>query len=111
MTSCGGTSSTPPSFGRQVLRFLAVGGASTVAFALLFVALRTAMPAQAANGLALLITAVGNTAANRRLTFAIYGARHVLRHQLQGLLVFALALGLTSSSLLLLHAAFTHPAP
>ena len=62
------------------------------------------MPAQAANALALLVTAVGNTAANRRFTFAIHGRRHNVRHQLQGLGVFGLALGLTSGSLALLHA-------
>jgi putative flippase GtrA len=93
-----------PSFGRQVARFVAIGIASTIAYALLFVALRAAMPAQAANALALLLTALANTAANRRLTFAIRGRAHVVRHQLQGLFVFALALGLTASALLALNA-------
>ena len=60
--------------------------------------------AQAANLVALLLTAVANTAANRRLTFGVRGRRTAPRHQLQGLVVFALGLGLTSGSLALLHA-------
>ena len=34
---------------------------------------REALPAQSANALALLVTAVANTAANRRLTFGVRG--------------------------------------
>ena len=67
------------------------------------------MPAQAANALALLLTAVANTAANRRFTFAIRGTAHRLRHQLRGLAVFMLALALTASSLVVLHALDPHP--
>lgn len=88
------------SFARQALRFGAIGIASTLAYLLLFVLLRP-MGAQAANLLALLITAVGNTAANRRFTFGVRGTGHT-RHQLQGLLVFGLGLALTSGSLWLL---------
>jgi hypothetical protein len=58
-----------------------------------------------ANLLALLVTAVGNTAANRRLTFGVRGPRHALRHQLQGLLVFAIGLAVTSGALWAVHAA------
>src|SRR5205085_3162667 len=96
-------------FAGQVGKFAAIGVASTVAYTLLYVALRSALGAQAANALALLVTAVGNTAANRRLTFAVRGAAHVVRHQAQGLVVFALALGLTSFSLELLHAVAARP--
>jgi glycosyltransferase involved in cell wall biosynthesis len=49
----------------RVLRFCAVGVLSTAAYALLYLVLRQGMPAQVANLLALLITAVGNTALNR----------------------------------------------
>ena len=52
--------------------------------------------------MALLLTAVANTAANRRLTFGVTGRARAGRHQLQGLVVFGL--GLTSGSLALLHA-------
>jgi putative flippase GtrA len=55
------------------------------------------------------VTAVGNTAANRRLTFAIRGRSGAVRHQLQGLLVFGLALALTSGALAALHALSPNP--
>jgi putative flippase GtrA len=61
------------------------------------------MGAQPANLLALLLTAVANTAANRRLTFGVTGRTGAGRHQLQGLVVFALGLGLTSGALAVLH--------
>jgi putative flippase GtrA len=92
-----------PSFNAQVLRFAAVGAASTLAYALLYVALRPLMQAQAANALTLLLTAIANTAANRRFTFAVQGRARVVRHQAQGLVVFGLALALTSGSIAALH--------
>nr|WP_256788030.1 bifunctional glycosyltransferase family 2/GtrA family protein [Frankia sp. AvcI1] len=93
----------------QLVRFAIIGVASTLAYLVLFVLLRTATGAQAANLLALLITAVANTAANRRLTFGLTGAAQAGRHHLQGLVVFAIGLGLTSGSLAALHAASDHP--
>jgi len=99
----------PRGLPRQLLRFAAIGVASTLAYLLLFVLLRTATGAQAANLLALLITAVANTAANRRLTFGLTGSHQAGRHHLQGLVVFAIGLGLTSGSLALLHAGSDHP--
>ena len=54
---------------------------------------------------------MGNTAVNRRFTFGITGASGAGRHQLQGLVVFGLGLGLTSGSLALLHAANATPHP
>ena len=74
--------------GMQVAMFGLVGIASTVAYAGLYLLLRGWTGAWTANALALLLTAVGNTAANRRLTFGVRGRRDVLRHQAQGLLVF-----------------------
>jgi putative flippase GtrA len=93
-----------------VVRFAAVGVASTLAYLLLYLLLRPALGAQAANLTALLLTAVANTAANRRLTFGISGPRGAARSQVQGLIVFGAALALTSGSLAALHAA-THDAP
>ncbi|MGZ4508135.1 MAG: glycosyltransferase [Blastococcus sp.] len=87
----------------QALRFAAIGVVSTLAYLVLFLMLRGAMTAQAANLLALLVTAMANTAANRRITFGIRGTPGVARAQFQGLVVFALGLGLTSGSLALLH--------
>jgi len=102
------TAPHPPSFNAQVLRFAAIGVASTLAYALLYVLLRPLMPAQAANALTLLVTAIANTAANRRLTFAVRGRSRVVRHQVQGLVVFGIALALTSGSIALLHALDPH---
>src|SRR3954468_18790474 len=56
-----------------VVRFLGVGVVSTLAYAALFLLLRAPLGADGANALALAVTAVGNTAANRRLTFRVRG--------------------------------------
>ena len=88
----------------QLLRFGAIGVASTAAYLLLFVALRGAAGSQLANLLALLATAVANTAANRRLTFGVRGREDAAKHQGQGLVVFAVGLALTSGSLAALSA-------
>jgi putative flippase GtrA len=97
-------------FFRQVVRFCGIGVASTAAYAILYILLRTFVGAQGANLLALLITAIANTAANRRLTFGIRGPQGAGLHQLQGLIVFALGLGLTSGSLAVLHLLVATPA-
>jgi len=86
----------------QLVRFAGVGVASTLAYLLLYALLRTGAAPQPANLVALLATAVANTAANRRLTFGVRGADRAVRHQAQGLVVFAIGLGLTSGSLALL---------
>jgi putative flippase GtrA len=100
-----GAPGVPAGLVGQLVRFAAVGVVSTLAYLLIFALLRSATGAQVANLLALLVTAVGNTAANRRLTFGIAGRRGAGRHQLQGLIVFGLGLALTSGSLALLAAA------
>ena len=51
----------------QIASFAVVGIASTIAYVLLYLLLRGVMLAQAANAASLLVTAVANTAANRRL--------------------------------------------
>ncbi|MEV2239780.1 bifunctional glycosyltransferase family 2/GtrA family protein [Micromonospora sp. NPDC049891] len=94
----------PAGLPRQLFRFAAVGVASTCAYLLLFTLARGALGAQPANLLALLLTAVVNTAANRRFTFGIADRRNVTRHHVQGLLAFVLGLALTSGSLAALHA-------
>ena len=63
------------------------------------------MAAQAANALSLLLTAVANTAANRRVTFGVRGRARAARHQVRGLIAFAIGLALTSGALAALHAA------
>ncbi|BCJ52487.1 sugar translocase [Actinoplanes sp. NBRC 14428] len=88
----------------QLLRFAAVGVTSTLAYLVLFAVLRTGVGPQWANLAALLITAVANTAANRKVTFRVRGPGGAWRQQAQGLVVFAVGLGLTSGSLAVLHA-------
>ena len=97
----------------QVLRFGAIGVLSTIAFALLYALFRPALGAQTADFLALLLTAIGNTALNRRFTFGVRGRTGAGRHQVQGLVVFGIAWAITSGSLVVLHATTpgaTHPA-
>ena len=88
----------------QALRFAVIGVLSTIAYLVLFAALRPIASAQVANLLAMIITTVANTAANRRFTFAVRGREGVARQQLQGLLLFVLSLGVSSGALGLLHA-------
>jgi putative flippase GtrA len=93
----------------QLLRFAAVGVASTLAYLALYALLRLGVGPQWANLIALLVTAVANTAANRRLTFGVRGSDRAARHQAQGLVVFAVGLGLTSGSLAVLGALSSNP--
>ena len=89
--------------GSQLARFACVGVLSTIAYGLLFLALRSPLGAGAANGLALAVTAVANTAANRRLTFRLRGRTGLLRQHALGAVVYLLTLSLTSSALVILH--------
>ena len=86
-----------------VARFVAIGVASTLAYALLFLLLAGALGSAAASALSLALTAVGNTAANRRLTFGIRGRHGLVRQLAAGFVVFVLALGLTNGALSVLH--------
>ncbi|MFD2417654.1 glycosyltransferase [Amycolatopsis pigmentata] len=93
----------PPRLATQLVRFAAIGVTSTLAYLALFLLLRLGMGAQAANFVALAVTAVANTAANRRFTFGVRGRKDAGRHQFEGLIVFGLGLALTSGSLALLN--------
>jgi putative flippase GtrA len=84
--------------------FAAIGVLSTLAYVLLFTTFRVVGTAQEANVGALLVTALANTAANRRLTFGLRGRAGAVRAQLMGIVVFAVGLALTSGSLVLLRA-------
>jgi glycosyltransferase involved in cell wall biosynthesis len=88
----------------RVVRFMAIGVVSTAAYALLLVLLRGSLGVQGANAAALALTAVANTAANRRLTFGVRGRPSLLRHHLMGFIVFVITLGVTNESLALLRA-------
>ncbi|MGL4744518.1 MAG: GtrA family protein [Dermatophilaceae bacterium] len=96
--------------GRELVVFGLVGGASTVIHLGGFAALRPVLDsAQLANALALLVAAALNTWANRRWTFGVRGRDGAARHQVQGLLVFLLTLGMTASGLDLVHALVANP--
>jgi putative flippase GtrA len=99
-----GLPGVPAGLTGQLVRFAGIGLLSTLAYLLLFVAARPVLGAQAANLVALLLTALANTAANRRLTFGIHGPDGAGRAHALGLVVFGLGLALTSGSLALLHA-------
>jgi putative flippase GtrA len=98
-----------PELPRQLVRFVLIGVASTLAYLLLYLVLRGVMAAQAANALSLLATALANTWLNRRFTFGIRGAPGAARHQALGLLAFAAGLLLTSGALAALHAVSPRP--
>ncbi|MGX7681362.1 glycosyltransferase [Jatrophihabitans sp. DSM 45814] len=99
----------PAGLFRQLVRFGCIGILSTLAYLLLFVLTRGALGAQGANFFALLVTALANTAANRRLTFGISGMSKAATHQAQGLVVFVLGLVLTSGALAVLHLVSAQP--
>ena len=101
----------PNSLFRQVVRFGAIGVASTAAYLLLFMVLHPVIGAQVANFVALLLTAIVNTAANRRFTFGVSGATKAARHHVEGLIVFGIALAITSGALAGLHAFVEAAAP
>jgi len=104
-----GGPSAPGRLASQLARFIMVGVASTVAYVLLYLLLRGSMAAQAANAISLLVTAVANTAVNRRVTFGIRGRAHAAHHQARGLIAFGIGLALTSGALAVLHAASARP--
>ncbi len=92
-----------------VARFLSIGVASTIAYAILYLLLRAPLGAGGANALALALTAVANTQANRRFTFHIRGRAGLLRQHAAGAVVYLIALGLTAGALDVLTA--LHPRP
>ncbi|GAA1253076.1 bifunctional glycosyltransferase family 2/GtrA family protein [Kitasatospora nipponensis] len=97
-------SSLPKGLARQLVGFAAIGVLSTAAFLALYTLLRLAIGPQGANVLALLLSTVANTAANRRLTFGVRGRDRAVRHQAQGLLVFVVGWAMSAGALAALHA-------
>ncbi|WP_219471241.1 bifunctional glycosyltransferase family 2/GtrA family protein [Nonomuraea rhizosphaerae] len=98
----------PRGMARQLPRFAVVGVISTLAYLLLFSGLRQVVPVLAANAIALLVTAVANTAANRRFTFGVTGSAGAMRDQFEGLIAFLVGLALTTGGLALLPAGVSH---
>lgn len=97
----------------RLTRFLAIGVLSTVAYALLYLLLRSGavgLSAVVANVVALAVTAVANTQANRRFSFRVRGREDLVRHHAMGGAVFVLTVLLTSGSLAVLHLIDPSPA-
>jgi len=88
---------------RRLATFAAIGLLSTLAYAALFALLRGSMTAQGANLGALAITTVGNTAANRRLTFNVRGRARLLADQAAGFVAFGIALVISALAIGLLE--------
>ncbi|MBM7774410.1 putative flippase GtrA [Actinokineospora baliensis] len=92
----------------QVLSFAVIGGVSTLANLALYGLFRLWWPVLVANLVALVITTVFNTEANRRFTFAARDTTRGKTH-LQGFVVFGLYYAFTSAALLLLPLVVHHP--
>ncbi len=88
------TSAGERGLGEQLVRFASIGVVSTAAFALLFALLAGPLGTLAADAIALAACTVANTAANRRLTFALRGRSGRVRHHARGLAVALLPLTL-----------------
>jgi putative flippase GtrA len=97
-----------PSTLAQARSFAAIGLMSTLAYAGLYGMLRGVAAAPLANALALTITGLGNTAANRRLTFGVRGRRSLARDHVAGLAALAVALAITTPAAALLGAFAPH---
>jgi putative flippase GtrA len=93
----------------QLPSFAAIGVLSTLAYLGLFWLLREVAGAMTANTVALGVTALANTAANRRFTFGVTGRQGRLRQHLEGLVVFGLGLAFTTGALGLLERAAGDP--
>jgi putative flippase GtrA len=94
----------PAGMARQLPIFAIIGVVSTIAQLLLYVALRAmGLPPLAANAISLFVTAIGNTAANRRFTFGVTGTARAFRQQLEGGLAFLIGLALSTGCLTALH--------
>ena len=86
----------------QLVTFGLIGVGSTIAYAILYLLLRTHAHAQVANALALFVTAVGNTLINRRFTFGVRERRGIAGDLLAGFVALGLALLITSAAVAIL---------
>lgn len=93
----------------QVLRFIVVGIASTVLYALLYLLFRQGLDPVFANVVSLLLATAANTAVNRRFTFGISGRDGWVTHQAKGYAVLAIALVITTAIAALLPPTTTRP--
>jgi putative flippase GtrA len=88
----------------QVGRFAVIGALSTVLHLGLFALLvRAGMGSQLANGSALVIATIANTAANRAWTFGVTGRERMVAHHGQALMVFGITYAATTLALAIQH--------
>jgi putative flippase GtrA len=88
-----------PDLVSQLARFASIGVVSTVVFGALFALLTGPLGALGAAVVAMAVCGVANTAANRRLTFALRGRAGLVRHHLAGLALSVLPLAATLATL------------
>jgi putative flippase GtrA len=86
-----------PSWPRQLVRFAAVGSASTGLFLVLYLILRIPFSPPVANVFGTVLTTLAGTMANGRLTFGVSGMIGARQH-LKGLLITALGLAITTAA-------------
>ncbi len=85
---------------QKVVRFAGVGALSTVVHLGLFAVLvDVGLWSQVANGLALVVATVGNTALNRAWTFGVTGRERLVAHHGQALVIFAITWVATTAAL------------
>jgi glycosyltransferase involved in cell wall biosynthesis len=94
--------------GLELFRFVVIGVLMTIAYALLYLILRTWLGGPLANALALGVLAPVNTQLNRLYTFGVHGRAGLVRQHLAGALVYVLTLALTEAALRALHALVPH---
>jgi putative flippase GtrA len=96
---------TPDHLVSQLVRFSSIGVVSTVLFGLLFALLRSPLGPAFAVVAAMAACTVANTAANRRLTFALRGRTDRRRHLAAGMGLGLLPIALSLGSLAVVEAA------
>lgn len=94
---------------RHLVMFSVIGLMATVTTLVLYTVFRTWWPPLAANLVAMTLSLLLNTEANRRLTFRDRPRGPLVLVHLQSLVVFALYCGFTSGALLVLDAVTDHP--
>jgi putative flippase GtrA len=87
----------------QFVRFVLVGGVTTGVYLVLYALLEGSLGRQAANALALLLTADANSMAHRRLTFGAAAGQHGRAGRLRGSLTYVVSFLFTSATLAVLE--------
>ena len=93
---------------RQVLMFASIGIASTIAYAIVYALLRVLASTAIANVLALVMTSLANTAANRRFTFGVRAQTGFWQDQLAGMGALGVAIAMTTAAIAVLHVTAPH---